>query len=43
MATALNTKNREYITWQYQELDFGLLGGLRIEGLERTPVIVKDE
>lgn len=43
MATALNTENREYITWQYQELNFGLLGGLRIEGLERMRVTLKVE
>lgn len=29
MTTALNTENREYITWQYEQLTFGLLGGLK--------------
>jgi hypothetical protein len=43
MATVLNTENRAYITWQYKELNFGLLGGLRIEGLERMQVILKVE
>src|ERR1044072_6089692 len=43
MATLLNTENREYITWQYQDLNFGLLGGLRIEGLERMRVTLKVE
>jgi len=43
MATALNTDNREYITWQYEQLHFGLLGGLKIEGLERMRVTLKVE
>jgi len=43
MATALNTENREYVNWQHQELDFGLLGGLKIEGLERMRVTLKVE
>jgi hypothetical protein len=43
MATVLNTENREYVTWQYQELNFGLLGGLKIEGLERMRVTLKVE
>jgi hypothetical protein len=43
MTTELNTVNREYITWQYQELNFGLLGGLKIEGLERMRVTMKVE
>lgn len=43
MTTGLYTVNREYITWQYQELNFGLLGGLKIEGLERMRVTVKVE
>ncbi|AEV99203.1 hypothetical protein Niako_2870 [Niastella koreensis GR20-10] len=43
MATALSTENREYITWQYQELNFALLGGLKIEGLERMRVTLKVE
>ena len=38
MATTLN-----YITWQYEQLHFGLLGGLRIEGLERMRVTLKVE
>jgi hypothetical protein len=43
MATTLNTDNREYITWQYEQLHFGLLGGLKIEGLERMRVTLKLE
>lgn len=39
----LNTENREYITWQYEQLNFGLLGGLRIEWLERMRVTLKVE
>lgn len=43
MASILNTENREYITWQYEQLNFGLLGGLKIEGLERMRVTLKVE
>jgi hypothetical protein len=31
ISTTLNTENGEYITWQCQELNFVLLGGLMIE------------
>src|SRR5690349_12483952 len=43
MATELNTDSREYITWKYEQLHFGLLGGLKIEGLERMRVTLKLE
>jgi predicted transcriptional regulator len=43
MAVSLNTDNREYITWQFEQLNFGLLGGLKIEGLERMRVTLKVE
>ena len=43
MTTGLNTENREYVTWQYEQLNFGLLGGLKIEGLERIRVTLKVE
>ena len=43
MATALNTENREYITLHYQDLVFGLLGDLKIDGLERMRVTLKVE
>ena len=43
MATAFNTENREYITWYYEQLNFGLWGGLKIEGLERMRVTLKVE
>jgi hypothetical protein len=43
MTTELNTENREYITWQYEQLNFGLLGGLKVEGLERMRVTLKVE
>ena len=39
----LNTDNKDYITYQYEQLNFGLLGGLRIEGLERMRVTLKVE
>ncbi|OQP68409.1 hypothetical protein [Niastella populi] len=43
MTVKLNTDNREYITWQFEQLNFGLLGGLKIEGLERMRVTLKVE
>jgi chromosomal replication initiation ATPase DnaA len=43
MATVLNTDNREYITWQYEQVQFGLLRGLKVEGLERMRVTLKVE
>jgi hypothetical protein len=43
MTVKLNTENREYITWQFEQLNFGLLGGLKIEGLERMRVTLKVE
>ena len=39
----LNITNPEYITWQYEQLQFTLLGGLRIEGMERMRVTIKIE
>jgi hypothetical protein len=39
----LNTSNPEYITWQYEQLQFALLGGIAIEGLDRMRVTVKVE
>jgi len=43
MTVKLNSDNREYITWHYEQVSFGLLGGLRIEGLERMRVTLKVE
>jgi hypothetical protein len=43
MIAALNTNNQEYITWQYEQLQFALLGGLKIDGLERMRVTLKVE
>jgi hypothetical protein len=43
MTGALNTENREYITWQYEQLNFALLGSLKIEELERMRVTLKME
>ncbi|OQP45030.1 hypothetical protein A4H97_33225 [Niastella yeongjuensis] len=39
----LNTENREHIIWQYEQINFGFLGGLKIEGLERMRVTLKVE
>lgn len=41
MAVELNAETWEHITWQYQELNFALLGGLKTEGLERMRVTLK--
>ncbi len=37
----LNHHNPEYVTWKYEELDFALLGGIRIEGLHSMRVTLK--
>lgn len=37
----LNHHNPEYVTWQYEELLFTLLGGIRIEGLHSMRVTLK--
>jgi len=39
----LNTDSAEYITWQYEQLQFALLGGFVIEGMDRMRVTVKVE
>lgn len=41
MAAPLNHFNPEYVTWKYEELDFVLLGGIRIEGLHSMRVTLK--
>ncbi len=42
MATQpLNHHNPEYVTWKYEELNFTLLGGIRIEGLHSMRVTLK--
>jgi hypothetical protein len=33
MSEQLNHHNPEYVTWKHEELNFTLLGGIRIEGL----------
>lgn len=43
MAITLNTTNPEYITCGYEQLQFTLLGGLKIEGMERMRVTLKIE
>jgi hypothetical protein len=35
---ALNHHNPEYVTWKYEEINFALLGGIRIEGLHSMRV-----
>jgi len=37
----LNTTNPNHITWQYEELHFAILGGIRLEGLDRLRVTIK--
>ena len=37
----LNHHNPEYVTWQYEKLNFALLGGIRIEGLHSMRVTLK--
>ncbi len=37
----LNHHNPEYVTWKYEELNFTLLGGIRIEGLHSMRVTLK--
>ncbi|MBS1597577.1 MAG: hypothetical protein JST75_05090 [Bacteroidetes bacterium] len=39
----LNTSNREYIIFQYEQLQFAILGRFRIEGLDRMKVTLKIE
>ncbi len=36
MATTLNTSNPEYITWGYEQVQVSILGGIRIERLNRA-------
>jgi hypothetical protein len=38
---ALNHHNPEYVTWKHEELNFALLGGIRIEGLHSMRVTLK--
>ena len=37
----LNTDNPEYYTWQYEQLQIAILGGMKIEGLDRLRVTLK--
>ena len=43
MEQELNTNNPEYITWKYDELLFAVLGGVRLEGMDRLRVTIKVE
>jgi hypothetical protein len=40
---ALNTQNPEHIIWKYDELHFAVLGGIRLDGLDRMRITVKIE
>ena len=37
----LNHRHPEYVTWKYEEMQFALLGGIRIEGLHSMRVTLK--
>lgn len=39
----LNTQNPDHITWKYEQLLFAVLGGIRLEGLDRMRVTLKTE
>ncbi|MDF2188427.1 hypothetical protein [Paraflavitalea sp. CAU 1676] len=41
--TELNTDNPEYFIWQYEQLQIGILGGLKIEEMDRMRVTLKIE
>ncbi|HET6243911.1 MAG: hypothetical protein H0V01_04495 [Bacteroidetes bacterium] len=43
MANTLNTQNSDHITMKYEQLLFSVLGGIRLEGLDRLRVTVKIE
>ncbi len=43
MEHLLNTQNPEHITWKYEQLSFAILGGIRLEGLDRLRVTIKTE
>lgn len=39
----LDTTNPAYFTFSYEQLQFGVMGGLKVEGLERMRVTLKVE
>lgn len=41
--TTLNTHNPEHLTWNYEQVQFTLLGGIRLEGLDRMRITLKIE
>ncbi|MGE0561292.1 MAG: hypothetical protein AB7O47_05710 [Flavobacteriales bacterium] len=41
--TALNTHNPEHLTWNYEQVQFTILGGIRLEGLDRMRITLKIE
>lgn len=43
MHTTLNAHNPEHITWKHEQLLFTILGGIRLDGLDRMRVTIKIE
>jgi hypothetical protein len=39
--STLNTTNPEYFSWQFEQLQIAVLGGVKIAGLDRMKVTVK--
>ncbi|HEY4197940.1 MAG TPA: hypothetical protein VGM63_20505 [Mucilaginibacter sp.] len=39
--STLNTDNPEYLTWNFEQLQVALLGGIKIAGLDRLRVTIK--
>jgi len=39
--TKLNTQNPDFITWKHENIQFDILGGIRLEGLDRLRVTVR--
>ena len=39
--STLNTDNPEFLTWQFEQLQIALLGGVKIAGLDRMKVTIK--
>ncbi len=37
----LNSHNSEYLTWKYEQMLFSILGGIRLDGLDRMRVTLK--
>lgn len=41
MSTLLNTHNPEHLTWKYEQMQFSILGGIRLDGLYQMRVTLK--